>query len=55
MEARRDRAIYLLRQSDLSIAEIAYLVGFESPPSFFRAFARWTGQTPGDFRRDVIG
>ncbi len=54
-EARCDRATYLLRESDLSLAEISYLVGYESPPSFFRAFYRWTGKTPTDYRRDAIG
>lgn len=28
----------------------AQLVGFAEPSVFFRAFKRWTGETPADFR-----
>lgn len=30
----------------LSIAEVSFLLGFSEPSAFFRAFKRWTGQTP---------
>jgi AraC-like DNA-binding protein len=49
-DTRRERALFYLRQSDLSLSEIAFLLGFDTPSSFFRAFGRWTGQTPGAFR-----
>lgn len=35
----------------LSIAEISFLLGFSEPSAFFRAFKRWTGQTPVEVRR----
>lgn len=35
----------------LSIAEISFLLGFSEPSAFFRAFKRWTGQTPIEARR----
>jgi AraC-like DNA-binding protein len=35
----------------LSIAEISFLLGFSEPSAFFRAFKRWTGQTPVEARR----
>lgn len=40
---------YLLN-TNLSIAEIATLLGFAEPRSFHRSFKGWTGLTPGDYR-----
>ena len=39
-----------LNDSELSVPEISYLLGFRDTSSFFRAFHGWTGTTPGDFR-----
>jgi AraC-like DNA-binding protein len=39
---------YLARKS-VSASEVAYLIGFQSPTAFFRAFKRWTGRTPSQF------
>jgi AraC-like DNA-binding protein len=50
-EQRITRAIDLLCTSDLSVEEIATLLGYDAPTSFFRAFKRATGRTPGSFRR----
>jgi AraC-like DNA-binding protein len=52
-EARRDTAARLLRESTLSIGEVAYLVGYSEPAPFHRAFKRWFGATPQDFRRQL--
>lgn len=40
----------LLKSTDLSIAEIAFKVGFSLPNSFLRALKRETGLTPGALR-----
>jgi len=48
---RRDRAVYHLECLNTPINQIAYMLGFAEPSSFNRAFKRWTGQTPGDYRR----
>ena len=40
---------YLLHH-ELSVTEIAYLLGFSEPSTFRRAFKRWTGLTPNEYR-----
>lgn len=45
----------LLRQSKLTLTEIADRVGYETDGSFNRAFRRAVGVTPGDYRRHPAG
>ncbi len=47
LEARR-----LLIYSNLSIAEIAYAIGFDDPAYFSRFFTRHVGRSPRDWRAD---
>lgn len=49
-DARRARALLLLEDKQLSTGEIAFLLGYAEPSAFFRAFRRWTGDTPRAFR-----
>jgi AraC-like DNA-binding protein len=49
-DVRRELARRYL-DDNLSIAEISFLLGFSEPSAFFRAFKRWTGQTPLEARR----
>jgi AraC-like DNA-binding protein len=49
-EARRELAQHYLLQSSLELNETAYLLGYEDPNSFFRAFHRWEGTSPGEWR-----
>jgi AraC-like DNA-binding protein len=35
----------------LSINDIASLMGFDEPSAFFRSFKKWTGMTPGEYRK----
>jgi AraC-like DNA-binding protein len=44
-EVRRDLGARYLEE-DLSVTEISFLLGFSEPSAFFRAWKRWTGQTP---------
>lgn len=52
-EARRSRAVNLMEDHELGVSEIAYRLGFAHAPSFHRAFRRWTGQTPSEYRRGL--
>ncbi|MDO8423486.1 MAG: AraC family transcriptional regulator [Parvibaculum sp.] len=52
-ETRRDIAERLLLASSLSSGEIGLRCGYTDPTNFHRAFVRWTGTTPGRFRREV--
>ncbi len=52
---RRDRAVSLLRSSELSIEEMSELLGYGSVQNFTRAFRQWTGETPAAFRRSIAG
>ncbi len=49
-ETRRELANQYLRQACLSVSEVTYLLGFSEPSNFTRAFKRWTGRTPSEFR-----
>lgn len=43
-------ATHYLTRTELAYAEISFLVGFDEPSSFFRAFRSWTGGTPEAMR-----
>jgi len=51
--ARRDRAMALLTQTDLSVAQIAFALGYEEHANFSRAFQRWMGCSPSTYRNGV--
>ena len=49
-DTRRELAEQYLTQPDMTLLEIAYLLGFADPSNFFRAFRRWFDTTPGEYR-----
>jgi AraC-like DNA-binding protein len=49
-ELRGEVALRYLRDPSLSIAEVGHLLGYSEPSSFTRAFKRWSGETPKEFR-----
>lgn len=50
-DVRRARAERFLHDAALSIAEVAWLTGFAEQSTFARAFRRWTGSSPSEFRK----
>lgn len=48
---RRDMAINLLSDSTMSVMDIAAELGFAETSAFHRAFKKWTGANPGEYRR----
>ena len=48
--ARKELSLKLLRETELCLAEIAFLTGFSEQSGFTRAFKRWAGQTPRSYR-----
>lgn len=50
-EVRLEMAQRYLSAGRATLTEIAYLLGFSEPNSFFRSFKRWTGKTPADFKQ----
>lgn len=49
-DARRELSERLLRQTEYSVSDIAFLTGFSEQSAFTRAFRRWSGETPRSFR-----
>ena len=47
---REALARHYLQKTRLAIAEISFLLGFDEPNSFYRAFRSWTGSTPDTLR-----
>lgn len=49
-EVRREFAFKHLADAALCLAEVGFLLHFADQSSFFRAFRRWTGETPAQYR-----
>lgn len=52
-DTRRSLAKNYIKQNNRSIGEITYLLGFSEPSNFTRAFKRWTGKTPANYRESA--
>ena len=53
-QLRRDMAINLLDDPTRSVMDIATELGFAEPSAFHRAFKKWTGARPGEYRQQVL-
>lgn len=49
-QARCERAVSCLRETGMSVQELATHLGYDDVRSFRRAFKRWTGSTPAAYR-----
>ena len=50
-QTRNIAAVEYLKDPHISITETAFLLGFSDSSTFYRAFKRWTKQTPAQFRK----
>lgn len=52
-DVRKDLAMQYIEQRHMPIGEISYLLGFSHVSNFSRAFKRWSGRSPGDWREQL--
>jgi AraC-like DNA-binding protein len=51
---RRELSMQYVRNPQHSLNEVAFLLGFAEPSNFSRAFKRWYGQSPSQFRQKSL-
>ena len=54
-QLRKETALAYLNDPEISICDIALLLGFSEQSAFNHAFRRWTGTTPGRYKKDGVG
>jgi AraC-like DNA-binding protein len=52
-DTRRQFALAYLKDRSHSLIEIAFLLGYSEVSAFHRAFRRWTGSTPSEYREQI--
>ena len=53
-QLRKETALAYLKDPEISICDIALLLGFSEQSAFNHAFKRWTGTSPGRYKKDVL-
>ena len=51
LECRMERACEMLAENQYGVKQIASRVGYTTGAAFSNAFKRWSGQSPGEYRR----
>lgn len=54
LEKRMDRAVILLKGTDLSIEEISSMLGYSNTSNFYKAFREFYGKTPREYLQKLI-
>lgn len=52
---RASLAVRYMRNGEITLSQLAWLLGYREPSTLVRAFKRWTGKTPMEFRRELKG
>ncbi len=52
-DTRKNLALQYIRQTDMTITNISYQLGFLDASSFSRSFKRWTGNSPSTHRKNL--
>jgi AraC-like DNA-binding protein len=53
-DIRRELALKWIGDARLGMSEIGFLLHFSDTTGFYRAFKRWTGETPIEYRRHLF-
>jgi AraC-like DNA-binding protein len=51
-ELRKETALSLLKDPEVTLYDVSFLLGFSEQSSFNHAFRRWTGASPNAYRRE---
>jgi len=52
IEVKMNNAMRLLKNNDLRIYEIAYMIGYDNPKNFTRAFKKYWGKSPWEYKEN---
>lgn len=52
---RKELAVAAMADAQLSFADIAQTLGFADTSSFYKAFRKWSGANPGQYRQLILG
>ena len=52
-QIRRELSLLYLRNPNVALSEVSYLLGFAEPSAFHHAFRKWTGKTPIQYRKGL--
>lgn len=53
-DLKQQFAMDYIKNPQLTVSEIAYLLDYSEVSAFSRSFKRWTGQTPNQFRNNIM-